>query len=135
MFGLFSKPDPNENNKVNLFQSLLSAQPLQGNIVRHSYRKKGKYEIIYDGNQMSDLTSPENQSIFNLLGHAWMIIWGNDQAELHVGVTNRVGYRVIVTAASLYIGHKFSDHDEILKKIVSFINQFGAGKTESIMKG
>jgi hypothetical protein len=123
MFGFFRKSDPNESRKVNLFQSVLEKSP-QKFIARSSYRQNGKFEIIFDGSRISDLTSPMNQAIFNLLAHAWMIIWGNDKAELHVGITNRPGFRVEVDASKLYIGHKFEDHDTQLKTLLSSIGNY-----------
>jgi hypothetical protein len=50
-----------------------------------------------------------------------MVIWGNDKAELHVGATNRPGYRLEIDASKLYIGHKFADHDVQLKKLLSSV--------------
>jgi len=118
MFGLFKKPCHDELNKVHLFERIVS--PIPG-VSKYSYRKKGEYEIIFDGKQFSDLTEPLAQAISNLLAHAWIIIWGDDKAELHVGVTTKMEFRLYIGAAKLHIGHKFEDHDEKLNNLLETI--------------
>ncbi len=53
----------------------------------------------------------------NLLAHAWLIIWGNDKAELHVGLTNMIGFRIEIDASKLYVGHKLQDHEKLLDEL------------------
>ena len=118
MLGLFSKKGPEEKNKVQLFTLLIKQIP---HVNRFSYRKNGKFEVIFDGRQIGELTDPENQAIFNLLSHAWLIVWGNDQAELHVGITNRIGFRLEIDAFKIYHGHRYEDHDERLDELLSKI--------------
>ncbi len=118
MFGLFKKSCHEELNKVHLFERVVS--PIPG-VSKYSYRKKGKYEIIFDGKQFSDLTEPLAQAISNLLAHAWIIIWGDDKAGLHVGVTTKMEFRLYIDAAKLHTGHKFEDHDEKLNNLLETI--------------
>jgi hypothetical protein len=118
MFGLFSKKGPEETKKVQLFTLLIQQIP---HVNRFSYRKNGKFEVIFDGRQIGELTDLENQAIFNLLSHAWLIVWGNDQAELHVGITNRIGFRLEIDASKIYLGHRFEDHEEKLDELLSKI--------------
>ena len=118
MLNLFKKKSPEEKRKVQLFSSLMQEIP---NIHRFSYRNNGKFEIIFEGVQIGKMTDPENQAVFNLLSHVWLIIWGNDQAELHVGVTNQMGFRLEIDASKLYIGHKFQDHEEQIDELLSKI--------------
>ena len=117
MFGLFNKISPEEKQKVDLYSQLIEEVPI---INRFSYRKKGRFEIIFDST-IGELTDPQNQAKFNLLAHAWIIIWGNDKAELHIGVTNMSGFRIEIDAARLYIGHKFDDHDNMLDDLLGQI--------------
>ena len=118
MFELFKKTYPEELNKVHLFERIVS--PIPG-VSKHSYRKNGKYEIILDGKQYPDLTEPLAQAVFNLLAHAWIIIWGDEKAEFHVGVTTKMGFMLYLGASTLYIGHKFEDHDEKLNNLLETI--------------
>jgi len=118
MFGLFIKKRPEEIKKVQLFTSLIQQIP---HVNRFSYRKNGKFEVIFDGKQIGELTDPENQATFNLLSHVWLIVWGNDQAELHVGVTNKIGFRLEIGASKIYLGHRFQDHEEQLDELLSKI--------------
>ena len=115
MFGLFTKKRPEETKKVQLFTSLIQQIP---HVNRFSYRKNGKFEVIFDGKQIGELTDPENQATFNLLSHVWLIVWGNDQAELHVGVTNKIGFRLEIGASKIYLGHRFQDHEEQLDELL-----------------
>lgn len=117
MSSLFSKTSPEERQRVDLFCQVVEEIPM---VDRFSYRKKGRFEIIFKGKR-EDLYDPENQAICNLLAHAWIIIWGNDKAELHVGVTNVMGFRLEIDASKLYIGHKFDDHDNKLDDLLERI--------------
>ena len=118
MFELFKKTYSEELNKVHLFERIVSPIP---SVSKHSYRKNGKYEIILDGKQFSDLTEPLAQAVFNLLAHAWIIIWGNEKAEFHVGVKTKMGFMLSLGTSTLYIGHKFEDHDEKLNNLLETI--------------
>jgi hypothetical protein len=115
MFGLFKKISLEEKQKLDIFEKILSEFHM---VNRFSYRKNGVFEVIFDGN-IGSLTDQENQAKFHLLANAWMVIWDSDKAELHVGVTNRVGYRIEIDAAKLYIGHKYQDHDEMLNDLIN----------------
>ena len=70
---------------------------------------------------MPRLTDPVAQAEMNLLAHAWIIIWGKDNAELHVGITNMIGFRIEIDAAKLYVGHKFQDHEKLLDEMLDII--------------
>lgn len=117
MFGFFDKTSPDEKRRIELYSRLIKQDPL---INRLSYRKKGRFEIIFN-DTIGELTEPENQAKFNLLTHAWIIVWGNDKAELHIGVTNMIGYRIEIDAAKLYIGHKYNDHENMLDDLLSTV--------------
>ncbi|MFH1218070.1 MAG: hypothetical protein V1706_16370 [Pseudomonadota bacterium] len=114
MFGIFNKVTQEEKQKIDLFGRIVDSNPL---VNRYSYRKNGKFEIIFNSS-IGELTDPQNQAKFNLLAHAWVIVWGKDNAELHVGVADRAGFRIEINAAKLYIGHKFSDHDSLLDELL-----------------
>lgn len=114
MFGIFNKVTQEEKRKIDLYGRIVDSNPL---VDRYSYRKNGKFEIIFKSS-IGVLTDPQNQAKFNLLAHAWIIIWGNDSAELHVGVTDKPGFRIEIDAAKLYIGHKFNDHESLLDELL-----------------
>lgn len=124
MFG-FKKITQEEQQKIDLYGRVVITNPL---VNRCSYRKNGKYEVIFN-NTIGELTDPQNQAKFNLLAHAWVIIWGKDNAELHVGVTDKPGFRIEIGAAKLYIGHKFSDHESLLDEL---LGNFGINRHVSI---
>ena len=124
MFG-FKKITQEEQRKIDLYGRVVNSNPL---VNRCSYRKNGKYEVIFN-NSIGELTDTQNQAKFNLLTHAWVIIWGNDNAELHVGITDRPGFRIEIDAAKLYIGHKFSDHESLLDEL---LGNFGINRHVSI---
>lgn len=113
MFGLFKKPTAEELASAEIFSSLVMDVPA---VSRHSYRKNGVYEVIFED---VSLDIPENQAKFNVLAHAWILIFGNDSAQLHVGTSSRPGYRLEIDSGRLYIGHKFSDHDELLDDLLA----------------
>ena len=125
MFGFFDKTTPDEKRRIDLYSRLVQQVP---DVNRFSYRKKGRFEIIFN-DTIGDMTDPENQAKFNLLTHAWIIIWGNDAAELHVGATNMLGGRIELNASRLYVGHKFDDHDNMLDGLLSLV---GLTRTEMI---
>ncbi len=115
MFGLFKITNPEEKQKLDTFGKILSEFDM---VNRFSYRKNGVFEVIFDGN-IGSLTDQENQANFHLLANAWMVVWGSDKAELHVGATNKVGFRIEIDAEKLYIGHKYQDHDKMLNDLLS----------------
>lgn len=123
--GLFNKTTPDQKRRIALYSQLVEQIP---SINRYSYRKKGKFEIIFD-DTIGDIEDPQNQAWFNLFAHAWIIIWGYDSAELHIGKKNLIGFRLELNAAKLYVGHKFEDHDNMLEEL---LNQVGISRSEMV---
>ncbi len=114
MFGFLNKTTPEEIQKAATFSKIIDKVNM---VNRCSYRKNGKFEVMFNGG-VGELTDPENQAMFNLLAHSWINIWGDDKAELHVGVTNKMGYRLTIGSSALYIGHKYNDHENRLDEIL-----------------
>ena len=112
MVGLFRK-NPEEQEKAEVFDRIAKSVP---GVVRAGYRRKGVYEIIFAEDH--DLIDPQTQALTNLLGHAWLIIWGTDTGRLNVGTLSKPGYRLKVDPTAVYMGTKYQDHQEMLSEIL-----------------
>ena len=118
MARLFNKMTLEERHKIDLFTKIVKKIPY---VDRYSYRKKGRFEVIFDGKEIEDMTDSYNQAVFNLLAHVWLIIWADNKAELHVGLTNKSGYRLEIDLLSMTIGHKFEDHRDKLDELLLMV--------------
>lgn len=114
MFGLFSKISQEEQKGVDRFAELLSYVPY---VNRFSYRKNGIFEIIFESASV-ELTDAKNQAKFNVLADSWIMISDSEDPELHIGVSDKPGYRIEIDSDKVGTGNKFEDHDDMVDDLL-----------------